>query len=114
MQPRCARRRATDAQGFRHSTTGQTFNNIDKMSLWGCEELYVTGLPSDVTEPELRGLFGAHGTVKEAVVVNKKAPSAPNAPQSCIVRQVRGLRGHATTPRCSALSSLTSYVSGHM
>ncbi|PNH11999.1 Protein no-on-transient A, partial [Tetrabaena socialis] len=56
------------------------------MSLWGCEELYVTGLPGDVTEPELRGLFGAHGTVKEAVIVNKKGPSAPGAPQSCIVR----------------------------
>ncbi|EFJ51166.1 hypothetical protein VOLCADRAFT_116517 [Volvox carteri f. nagariensis] len=52
------------------------------MSLWGCEELYVTGLPADVTEPELRGLFGTHGTVKEAVIVNKKGPSGPNAPQS--------------------------------
>lgn len=61
---------------------------FEKMSLWGCEELYVTGLPADATEQELRGLFGAHGTVKEAVIVNKKVPSAPNAPQSCIVRQV--------------------------
>ncbi len=62
------------------------------MSLWGCEELYVTGLPADVTEPELLGLFGAHGTVKEAVIVNKKGPSGPNAPQSCIIRRVAGPR----------------------
>ncbi len=56
------------------------------MSTWGADELYVTGLPSDITEPELRGLFGAEGTVREIVIVAKKGPSHPGSPISCIVR----------------------------
>eukprot|EP00198_Chlamydomonas_reinhardtii_P005440 XP_001694776.1 predicted protein [Chlamydomonas reinhardtii] len=61
------------------------------MSLWGCEELYVTGLHAEVTDIECRNIFGTHGAVKEAVIVQKKGPSAPGAPQSCIVRMMNHL-----------------------
>ena len=63
------------------------------MSLWGVDELYVSNLPEDASESNLRDLFGMHGSVKDVVLnltskVQRPLGNAGAATTAAIVRSV--------------------------